>query len=412
MQRRDAILQDVDYPYGATALPHFQNNQLAPLLPSENSLREQLQGRSTPHPSPRHPSEDISTELEDIRHERQLLQQTQQRLSSDLVELRALRADMKQLVNAIQNIQHPAPPPTSKPELVSLHLPEPAGEEEEDWPAPPPWPDPVTVELPDDLPPPPPPPNNVQIMDRIPFVKKEVPTPLTHPLGGLAQIQPSASDTAPYPCPWFKPVQPPGGSRMQSPSLPPVRTSNKPEASYYGPRPTIRNFSRRDTSEFARLKLSLEDLLPPDASELFKYQVLVDHLQLEEARLIADAYLNSPTPFSDTMAVLSDKFGQPHQIALKRIAAVLDSPDIRRGDIYAFEKFALQVQSLVGVLRTLGPEGEVELQCGSHVARLLSKLPPESRAEFRRCMFHRGTQTHTLPDLSEWLKYESWCQVS
>ena len=77
------------------------------------------------------------------------------------------------------------------------------------------------------------------------------------------------------------------------------------------------------------------------------------------------------------------------------------------GDVAAFEKFALQVQSLVGMMRTLGSEGEAELQCGSHVARLLSKLPPEQRAEFRR-----GTQTHTLPDLSEWLRYESWCQGS
>ncbi|KAI3370766.1 hypothetical protein L3Q82_007111 [Scortum barcoo] len=114
----------------------------------------------------------------------------------------------------------------------------------------------------------------------------------------------------------------------------------------------------------------------------------------------------------DTMAALNDRFGQPHQIALRRIAAVVDAPDIRRGDIAAFEKFALQVQSLVGMLKTLGSEGEAELKCGSHVARLLSKLPPEQRAEFRRCMFHRGTQTHTLPDLSEWLKYESWCQDS
>ncbi|KAK0155027.1 hypothetical protein N1851_002645 [Merluccius polli] len=198
---------------------------------------------------------------------------------------------------------------------------------------------------------------------------------------------------------------------MQPQPLPPIRTSHIPESSYYGPRPTISNFSHRDPSEFARLKLSLENLLPPGATELFKYQVLVDHLQLEEARWIADAYLNSPTPFSDTMA-LNDKFGQPHQIALRRIAAVLDSPDIRRGDVAAFEKFALQIQSLVGMLRILGFEGEAELQCGSHVARLLSKLPPEQRAEFRRCMFHRGTRTHTLPDLSEWLKYESWCQDS
>ncbi|KAK0134729.1 hypothetical protein N1851_029618 [Merluccius polli] len=176
--------------------------------------------------------------------------------------------------------------------------------------------------------------------------------------------------------------------------------------------PTIRNFTHRDPSEFARLKLSLENLLPPGATELLKYQVLVDHLQLEEARLIADAYLNSPTPFSNTMAALNDKFGQPHQFALRRIADVLDSPDVRRGDVAAFEKFAVQVQSLVVMLRTLGSEGEAGLQCGSHVARLLSQLPPEQRAEFRRCMFHRGTQTHTLPDLSEWLRYESWCQLA
>lgn len=61
------------------------------------------------------------------------------------------------------------------------------------------------------------------------------------------------------------------------------------------------------------------------------------------------------------------------------------------------------------MLKTLGSEGEAQSQCGSHVARLLSKLPPEQRAEFHRYMFYRGTQTHTLPDLSEWLKYESWC---
>lgn len=94
---------------------------------------------------------------------------------------------------------------------------------------------------------------------------------------------------------------------------PPTRTYHIPESSYYGPRPTIHNFSHHDPSEFASLKLSLANLLPP---ELFEYQVLVDHLQLEEAQLMADAYLNSPMPFSDTMAALNDKFGQPHQIAL------------------------------------------------------------------------------------------------
>ncbi|KAG1926322.1 guanine nucleotide-binding protein G(I)/G(S)/G(O) subunit gamma-2 [Pimephales promelas] len=68
------------------------------------------------------------------------------------------------------------------------------------------------------------------------------------------------------------------------------------------------------------------------------------------------------------------------------------------------------IQSLVGLLQTLGPEGEIELNCGSHVARLLSKLPPEQRADFRRHQFKQLGATHTLHDLAEWLRYESWCQ--
>ncbi|KAI3377067.1 hypothetical protein L3Q82_000276 [Scortum barcoo] len=436
LQRRDAIPQDMDLCHGAEGQQHIQENQLAPLLSPESELREQDGNRFTPlHPTlcPRPPPEDIKAELEDIRHERRLLQWTQQRIASDLAELRTLRADMRKLVDAVQNLPSPSTPHTSKPELVlPPPLAEPDGVEEDDWPAPPPWPDPAIEML---------------LPDKPPHVKEEVvPTPITQPFESQPPGQQSAYDTSHYLRPWLKLVQPlpqpctlpppefgyhtgysapksePGCNPQQLPSrswmqpppsgLFPGRNSSVTESGYYGPRPSIRNFSRRDPSEFARLKLSLENLLPPEATELFKYQVLVDHLQLEEAQLlIADAYLNSPTPFSDTMAALNDRFGQPHQIALRRIAAVMDAPDIRRGDIAAFEKFALQVQSLVGML-TLGSEGEAELKCGSHVARLLSKLPPEQRAEFRRCMFHRGTQTHTLPDLSEWLKYESWCQDS
>ena len=124
---------------------------------------------------------------------------------------------------------------------------------------------------------------------------------------------------------------------------------------------------------------------------------------------MADAYLNSRTPYSDTMAALNDKFGQPHQLALRKIASVLEAADIRRGDGAAFERFALQVQSLVGMLTTLGPEGDTELRCGSHVARLLSKLPPEMRSDFRRTMLRGPGATYTLLEFSEWLKYESWC---
>ena len=87
--------------------------------------------------------------------------------------------------------------------------------------------------------------------------------------------------------------------------------------------------------------MALENLLPADATELFKYQILTEHLKLEEASLVADSYLHSATPYSDTMAALDERFGQPHQVVLKKIASVMDSPDIRRGDTAAFERFAL-----------------------------------------------------------------------
>lgn len=96
-----------------------------------------------------------------------------------------------------------------------------------------------------------------------------------------------------------------------------------PELVYWGPKPTIPKLSQPGTSEYARLRLALENLLPADSTELFKYQILVDHLRLEEARLIADAYLNSSTSYTDTIRALLDKFGQPHQLALKKIAGVL-----------------------------------------------------------------------------------------
>ncbi|XP_067218788.1 uncharacterized protein [Chanodichthys erythropterus] len=182
------------------------------------------------------------------------------------------------------------------------------------------------------------------------------------------------------------------------------------ESTYRGPTPTIPDFITGDPSEFTRLKIALENLLPPDATELFRYQILMDHLRLDEARLVADSYLNSSFPYTDTMAALTERFGQPYKLALRRIAKVMDAPDIRRGDTAAFDKFALQIRSLVGMLETLGHEGQAELRCGSHVERLLSKLPSEMRSEFRRHMFRRPGSVYNLLDFSEWLQYEAWCQ--
>ncbi|KAM4544866.1 uncharacterized protein PAE49_017656 [Odontesthes bonariensis] len=352
----------------------------------------------------------MRAELQEMQRERHLLQKSQERMKAGLEDFQALYASMQQLLNRAESLQHSPSPVVA---AVPYH-PVPV---EEDWPLPPP-----PVEFKEE-PVPSPVVDRLDIMmielqnlkreslaaqqSRInpPFVPKPMVSP--QPKTTLPPVPPPRAN--PQPAVLLHPPPPDSGWRSSQAQRPP-RPVAVSEFTYRGPRPSIPKLLHRDPGEFARLKMALENLLPPESSELFKYQVLLDHLHLEEAKLIADAYLHSTTPFSDTMNALNEKLGQPHQLALRRIAAVMDSPDIRRGDVVAFERFALQIQSLVGMLKTLGHDGEVELQCGSHVARLLSKLPTEQRAEFRRCMFNRSGQTYTLEDLATWLKYESWCQ--
>lgn len=96
---------------------------------------------------------------------------------------------------------------------------------------------------------------------------------------------------------------------------------------------------------FVPLKLALGNLLPDDATELYKYQVLWDHLKFEEAHLITDSFLNSSWPYTDTMTTLTDRFGRAHQLALIKIAAVRYGPDVQPRDLASFDRFALQIPS-------------------------------------------------------------------
>lgn len=89
----------------------------------------------------------------------------------------------------------------------------------------------------------------------------------------------------------------------------------------------------------------------------------------------------------------------------------MDGPNIRSGDIRAFKSFALQVRALVGMLHQLGEQGRTELRCGSHVSRLLAKLPYDLRANFQRFVNPINTPITTLPDLAEWLEYDVCVQV-
>lgn len=84
----------------------------------------------------------------------------------------------------------------------------------------------------------------------------------------------------------------------------------------------------------------------------------------------------------------------------------MDEPNIRSSDTAGFRKFALRVRALVGMLEQLGEDGRVELQCGSHVARLTNKLPQDLRAAFRRYLYPRNSGVPSLRDFAERLEYE------
>lgn len=188
-----------------------------------------------------------------------------------------------------------------------------------------------------------------------------------------------------------------------------VQRSHSPptrESIYRGPSPSIPDFTVEDPRQFARLKISLDNLLPYDATEQFKYQILLEHLKFEEALLIADSYSNSRYPYSQTMQSLTEHYGQPHQLALQKIADLMDGPNIRSGDTQAFRKFALRVRALVGMLDQLDEKGAIELQCGSHVARLMSKLPHDLKANFKRYVHPLRNPIPNLLDFSHWLEFE------
>ncbi len=91
---------------------------------------------------------------------------------------------------------------------------------------------------------------------------------------------------------------------------------------------------------------------------------------------------------------------------LQRIEELIDGPDIHSGDLQAFRLFALRVCSLEGMLEYMGTRGHVELECGSHVSRLLSKLPYDLTASFKRVIHPMRVAIPTHVNFAEWLEYE------
>ncbi|RXN37457.1 guanine nucleotide-binding subunit alpha-12 isoform X2 [Labeo rohita] len=328
---------------------------------------------------------DLRKTVHDLEKENRELRQSQLSMRQELRRLREIQQGMQDMLTRSQSSQRSSPtskrqhssptPPVPSPRTIykesQTHVPKPAPRAQ-------PVPAPRKIPTPKSTQPydadddahyvPPPVRRNCDDIPATWKVSAHVPSSSPEPYRHyINPRQPEMDRSAP------SPSMPSAYYSVQPYGLPATRPGwqmnvNRQETTYRGPQPTIPDFIHRDPGEFARLKLALGNLLPEDATELFKYQVLVDHLKLMEARLIADSFLNSPTPYSDTMAALTERFGRPHQLALSRIAAVMDSLDVQSGDNKAFECFALQIQALVGLLKTLGTEGEVELRCGSHVA--------------------------------------------
>ncbi|XP_067283159.1 uncharacterized protein [Pseudorasbora parva] len=375
---------------------------------------------SSPPPGPRYESTPVvhPVATEDVSEILKMMQQ----LRRENQQLQSTVLDMQQQMGigkASSIHQRAEPSRYDMARLPSSRAPVP---EHEDWPLPPP---PVVD---DDISPPirdvPPPPPRHNVSDMV----EELTTKLRR-LQNKEQT-PSGISTPEYCEPEMYPMATTPQQRAQyysqsrhpqtapTANLPSYRDTgqhpyyHQQEKIYRGPTPTIPDFTKGDPREFARLKISLDNLLPEDATERFKYQVLLEHLKFEDALLIADSYINSCKPYSDTMASLAEQYGQPHQLALRRIADLMDDATIRSHDASGFKRFALRVRALVGMLDQLGDSGRVELQCGSHVTRLLSKLPHDLRADFKRYMYPLNVRIPTLLHFADWLEYELKIQES
>lgn len=206
--------------------------------------------------------------------------------------------------------------------------------------------------------------------------------------------------------------------------VPPVITPMHPQypgseilmAVPYGiPQAMLPVFERDRESEFALLKMALDNLVGSNGylSEQYKYQLLLSRLKLPGALHLAKAYMYDDRPYTSALHALQDKYGQARQLVQSERGAILNSPAIKFGDSEAFDSFALSIQSLVGMLGTLEGQNGYELRCGSHVDRLLSKMPPSYRDSFIEYCLSRGILrtgsdlTYTLPHLAAWLQMKS-----
>lgn len=241
-----------------------------------------------------------------------------------------------------------------------------------------------------------------QLLPFAPAVTSPTPTEPSLPYG-----PPQYAPMSPHVVPFVPRVTP---STVQSQLLHNIHSQSR---SIYGvPKPKIPDFTTDSEMEFANLKLALDNLLEPypELTEKYKYHVLLEHLKFPEAQMIGQSCRHDPFPYTAAMHALQVQYGQPHQLAQSEIAAILTMPDVRSGDARTFQSFSLRVHLLVSMLLSLeGPQG-MEINCCSHVDRLLSKLPKYHRDGFIEYLQLQGKLNTTslnpynLQDLNGWLQ--------
>ncbi|ROI24867.1 hypothetical protein DPX16_21219 [Anabarilius grahami] len=88
--------------------------------------------------------------------------------------------------------------------------------------------------------------------------------------------------------------------------------------------PSFPDLTWEDESQYLMLKMALSNLLDPRESEQYKYHILLDHLKVDQARRLALAYVYTPDPYTQAIQALDEHYGQPRQLALKELQAIME----------------------------------------------------------------------------------------
>lgn len=172
------------------------------------------------------------------------------------------------------------------------------------------------------------------------------------------------------------------------------------------PTPRIPPLTSPDPRQFMRMKIGLENVLPQDATERFKFQILTNHLRCEEALLAANSFISSMQPYSAAMKELTRMYGQPDRILTQQVRALVNGPDIQTSDKHAFLLFVLRVRSMGEMLKQQGLQRHLELNRCSQASLLVNKLPEDLQNSFNRFTGKQKIALPTLLHLGEWLNNE------